>query len=123
MRVDTAPGSRSAAAILTSTNSAASASRSRFFHAKKCGAHSPRSRQYAATLCPLRACSKTTFRHFAHAFRLRCRCVILQDCYLARTSARWGSHIAHVKTLKLFDLRCAFYDHKSDTADPLSARM
>ncbi len=44
---------------------------SRFFQAKKCGAHRPRSRQKAATLSPLFFCSATNRRHFAHASRPR----------------------------------------------------
>ena len=59
----------------------ASASRSRFFQAKKYGAHNPRSRQNAATLCPLRPCSLTSFRHFPHTCLLLSRCVMQQPCY------------------------------------------
>src|SRR5216684_8879252 len=60
--------SGTAAASFSSTNFAASACLNRFFQAKNCGAHTPRSRQNTATLCPLRACSETTLRHFVHAF-------------------------------------------------------
>src|SRR6266704_4346385 len=76
--------SGAAAACVTSTNLAASACLSRFFQAKNCGAHTPRSRQNAAILCPLRACSKTTFRHFVHTFLLRC-CRLIPQHFYTRT--------------------------------------
>ena len=62
---------RGASTTCTATNSSLPAWLSRFFQAKKCGAHSPRSRQNAATLSPLRFCSATIRRHFAHASRPR----------------------------------------------------
>src|SRR5207247_7753520 len=40
----------------------------RFFHAKKYGLHRPCSRQNAVTVCPLRACSEISLRHFVRAF-------------------------------------------------------
>src|SRR5690349_5499772 len=52
----------------TSRNFAGVSSSSRFFHTKKYGRHKPRSRQNALTVCPLRACSETSLRHFVHAF-------------------------------------------------------
>src|SRR5437016_8369965 len=65
-------------AILISTNGSTAASLNRFFQAKKCGAHSPRLRQNAATLCPLLVCCEINFRHFLHAcFR---RCVMCPAC-------------------------------------------
>src|SRR6266576_3148300 len=84
------PAVLAAATSFTSTNCAASppcgcrgaaVSRRRFFQAKKCGAHSLRSPQNAATLCPLRTCSETNFSHFAHTFLLRSCRVIPQHCY------------------------------------------
>ena len=78
------------------------AARSRFFHQKKCDAHNSRSRQNAATLCPLRACSETNLCHFRRACLLRSRCVIApasppagHDATLPHTPARCASHIAH----------------------------
>ena len=52
------------------------AARSRFFHQKKWDARNSRSRQNAATLCPLRACAETNLCHCCRAFRLRSRSVI-----------------------------------------------
>src|SRR5437764_10461082 len=66
-------------ATFTSTNFFASASFRRFRHAKKCGAHSPRSRQNAATLSPLLPCWEISFRHFFHACFLRW--VMAPACY------------------------------------------
>jgi hypothetical protein len=83
----------------TSTNCAASspcaclgvaASRNRFFQAKKCGAHSLRAPQNAATLCPLPTCSETSFPHFAHTLLLRFCRVIPQHCYTHTRPCKMG---------------------------------
>ena len=41
---------------------------------------------------PLRACSDTSLRHFAHAFL---RCVMPHHCHEPRAFTRWGSFSAH----------------------------
>jgi len=66
---------------------------SRLFQAKKYGRHKPCSRQNAFTVCPLRACSDTSLRHFAHAFLDRC--VMPHHCHEPRAFTRWGSFSAH----------------------------
>ena len=66
---------------------------SRLFQAKKYGRHKPCSRQNAFTVCPLRACSDTSLRHFAHAFLNRC--VTPLHCHEPRAFTRWGSFSAH----------------------------
>ena len=43
--------------------------------------------------CPLRACSDTSLRHFAHAFLDRC--VMPHHCHEPRAFTRWGSFSAH----------------------------
>src|SRR5205807_6147355 len=65
----------------------------RFFQTKKYGLHSPRSRQNAVTVCPLRACSEISSRHFVQAFFVRR--VVAQHCYTRSHPARCGSLIAH----------------------------
>src|SRR6266700_4964995 len=80
-------------ASCTSRNFPAALSRSRFFHTKKYGLHRARSRQNAVTVCPLRPCSETSLRHFAHAFFLRL--VMSQHCYATQSFTRWGSFSAH----------------------------
>jgi hypothetical protein len=77
----------------TSKNFAWVSSCNRFFHVKKYGRHKPRSRQNAITVCPLRACSETSFRHFVHAFFERL--VMPQQCYGPDLFTRWGSFNAH----------------------------
>jgi hypothetical protein len=64
-------------------------SSSRFFHTKKYGRHKPWLRQNAFTLCPLRACSETSLRHFIQAFFERL--VMSQHCIATRIFTRWGS--------------------------------
>ncbi len=61
----------------TSRNFTAVSLRNRFFHAKKYGLHRPRSRQNAVTVCPLRACSEISLRHFVRAFFPRCHVATL----------------------------------------------
>jgi hypothetical protein len=61
---------------------------SRFFHTKKYGRHKLRSRQNAFTVCPLRACSETSFRHFVHAFFERF--FMLQHCNGAQLFYKMG---------------------------------
>src|SRR5436190_815136 len=68
-------------------------SSSRFFHTKKYGRHKPCSRQNAFTLCPLRACSETSLRHFIQAFFERL--VMSQHCNATRIFTRCGSRSAH----------------------------
>src|SRR5882724_5379894 len=80
----------------TSRNFTAVSSRNRFFHAKKYGLHRLRSRQNAVTVCPLRACSEISRRHFVHAFFLRL--VMSQPCTATRSFTRWGSVNAHIKS-------------------------
>src|ERR1700678_3780862 len=80
-------------ATCTSRNSVALSSSSRFFHTKKYGRHKPCSPQNAFTLCPLRACSETSLRHFIQAFFERL--VMSQHCIATRIFTRWGSHSAH----------------------------
>jgi len=77
----------------TSRNFPAVPSCTRFFHTKKYGRHKPCSRQNAFTLCPLRACSETSLRHFVHAFLERL--VMSQHCIATRIFTRWGSLSAH----------------------------
>ena len=48
------------------------------------GRHRPRSRQSAVTVCPLRACSETSFRHFALAFFVLL--VMSQHCRATQSS-------------------------------------
>src|SRR3989442_11167696 len=62
-------------------------------HAKKYGLHRLRSRQNAVTVCPLRACSEISLRHFVRAFFPRL--VMSQPCIATRSFTRWGSHNAH----------------------------
>ena len=78
----------------TSRNFTAVSSRNRFFHAKKYGLHRLRSRQNAVTVCPLRACSEISLRHFVRAFFPRL--VMSQPCTATRSFTRWGSHNAHL---------------------------
>src|SRR5882757_9550805 len=66
---------------------------SRFFHTKKYGRHRPRSPQNAVTVCPLRPCSATSLRHFAHAFFVRL--VMSQLCSATESFTRCGSCSAH----------------------------
>src|SRR5882762_5519297 len=77
----------------TSRNFTAVSSRNRFFHAKKYGLHRLRSRQNAVTVCPLRACSEISLRHFVRAFFPRL--VMSQPCTATRSFTRWGSLNAH----------------------------
>src|ERR1700740_617932 len=77
----------------TSRNFTAVSSRNRFFHAKKYGLHRPRPRQNAVTVCPLRACSEISLRHFVRAFFPRL--VMSQPCTATRSFTRWGSLNAH----------------------------
>src|SRR5206468_34062 len=77
----------------TSRNFVGVSSSSRFFHTKKYGRHKPCSRQNTFTLCPLRACSETSLRHFVHAFFERL--VMSQHCIATRIFTRWGSLSAH----------------------------
>jgi hypothetical protein len=74
--------------LLTSTNFFASACASRFRQAKKCGAHSPRSRQNAATFSPLLACWEISFRHLLQACCLRW--VMPPACSLSRHKGKMG---------------------------------
>src|SRR5205807_3987634 len=80
-------------ATCTSKNFSATLPRSRFFHTKKYDLHKARSRQNVVTSSPLRACSETSFRHFAHAFFVRL--VMPQHCYATQSFTRWGSFSAH----------------------------
>src|SRR5437879_6240502 len=80
-------------ATCTSRNFVGVCSSSRFFHTKKYGRHKPCSRQNAFTLCPLRACSETSLRHFIQAFFERL--VMSQHCIATRIFTRWGSLSAH----------------------------
>src|SRR5215472_1637879 len=75
-------------ATCTSRNFAGVSSSSRFFHTKKYGRHKPRSPQNAFTVCPLRACSETSLRHFVHAF-FECL-VMLQHCNGAQLFYKMG---------------------------------
>src|SRR5205809_7195185 len=77
----------------TSRNFVGMSSSSRFFHTKKYGRHKSCSRQNTFTLCPLRACSETSLRHFVHAFFERL--VMSQHCIATRIFTRWGSLSAH----------------------------
>src|SRR3974390_1407709 len=88
-----APGAGSC--TCTSKNFAVALFRSRFFHTKKYGLHRARSRQNAVTVCPLRACSETSLRHFVPAFFPRL--VMSQHCAATHSSSRWGSFSAHLK--------------------------
>ena len=74
-------------------NFTAVSSRNRFLHAKKYGLHRPRARQNAVTVCPLRACSEISLRHFVRAFFPRL--VMSQPCTATRSFTRWGSLNAH----------------------------
>src|SRR5437016_7193773 len=65
----------------------------------KYGLHSPRSRQNAVTVCPLRACSEISSRHFVQAFFVRR--VMAQHCYTRAHPARCGSLIAHRISVEL----------------------
>src|SRR5437870_6479380 len=80
----------------TSRNFVGVSSSSRFFHTKKYGRHKPCSRQNTFTLCPLRACSETSLRHFVHAFFERL--VMSQHCIATRIFTRWASLSAHQKS-------------------------
>src|SRR6266581_2264686 len=80
-------------ATCTSRNFVGVSSSSRFFHTKKYGRHKPCSRQNAFTLCPLRACSETSLRHFIQAFFERL--VMSQHCNATRIFTRCGSRSAH----------------------------
>src|SRR5206468_2792467 len=51
--------------------------------------HRLQTRQPAVTVCPLRACSEISRRHFVHAFFLRL--VMSQPCTATRSFTRWGS--------------------------------
>jgi hypothetical protein len=77
----------------TSRNFVAALSCSRFFHAKKYDLHKACSRQNAVIVCPLRACSETSLRHFVHAFFERL--VMSQLCNATQSFTRWGSRSAH----------------------------
>ena len=80
-------------ATCTSRNFVGVCSSSRFLHTKKYGRHKPCLRQNAFKLCPLRACSETSLRHFIQAcFE---RLVMSQHCNATRIFTRWGSHSAH----------------------------
>jgi hypothetical protein len=81
----------------TSRNFVAVLSCSRFFHTKKYGLHKAFSRQNAVTVCPLRACSETSLRHFVHAFFERL--VMSQHCNATQSFTRWGSFSAHKYTV------------------------
>src|SRR6266704_1738259 len=87
-------------ATCTSRNFVGVSSSSRFFHTKKYGRHKPRSRQNAFTLCPLRACSETSLRHFIQAFFERL--VMSQHCNATRIFTRCGSRSAHENLLLPF---------------------
>ncbi len=80
-------------ATCTSRNFVGVSSSSRFFHTEKYGRHKSCSRQNAFTLCPLRACSDTSLRHFIQAFFERL--VMSQHCNATRIFTRWGSLSAH----------------------------
>src|SRR3977135_2736955 len=80
-------------ATCTSKNFAAALPHSSFFHTKKYGLHKARFRQNVVTSRPLRACSQTSFRHFAQAFFVRL--VMSQPCYATQSFTRWGSFSAH----------------------------
>src|SRR5438105_15699539 len=54
-----------------------------FFQTKKYALHSPRSRQNAVTVCPLRACSEISSRHFVQVFFVRR--FMAQHCYTLAT--------------------------------------
>jgi hypothetical protein len=82
-------------ATCTSRNFVGVSSSSRFFHTKKYGRHKPCSRQNAFTLCPLRACSEISLRHFIQAFFERL--VMSQHCNATRIFTRWGSLSAHTR--------------------------
>src|SRR5580658_10033544 len=92
-RISTASPDGAPAVTRTSRNFARVTSCNRFFHVKKYGLHSPRSRQKAVTVCPLRACSRISLRHFLHAFLERL--VMLRQCYGPDPFTRWGSFNAH----------------------------
>jgi hypothetical protein len=81
-------------ATCTSKNFVGASFSSRFFHTKKYGRHKPCSRQNAFTLCPLRACSETSLRHFIQAFFERL--VMSQHCNATRIFTRWGSLSAYI---------------------------
>src|ERR1700740_1815219 len=90
---------------------------SRFFHTKKYGRHKPRSRQNAFTLCPLRACSETSLRHFVHAFFERL--VMSQHCNATRIFTRWGSLSAHEVPTSGFELlRMTFFAYRKPNQEP-----
>jgi len=67
----------------TSRNLGVVSSRRRFFQTKKYALHSPRSRQNAVTVCPLRACSEISSRHFVQVFFVRR--FMAQHCYTLAT--------------------------------------
>src|SRR5580704_15301848 len=90
----------------TSRNFTPVSSRNRFFHAKKYALHRLRSRQNAVTVCPLRACSEISLRHFVRAFFPRL--VMSQPCTATRSFTRWGSLNAHEIHRQLGDFRGSF---------------
>src|SRR5208282_3863968 len=93
-RISTASPDGAPSVTCTSRNFVCVSSCNRFFHTKKYGRHKPCSRQNAFTLCPLRACSDISLRHFSQAFFERL--VMSQHCIATRISTRWGSLSAHV---------------------------
>jgi site-specific recombinase XerD len=101
----------------TATNCSAPSWLNRFFQAKNCGAETPRSRQNAATLCPLRFCSETSPLHFVHVSRPRFR--TSPQCAIQRTITRWGSRSAHGIRPSLN--RCLYVAPRRDTRYTLTA--
>jgi hypothetical protein len=67
--------------------------RSRFFPVKNWCLIIPRTRQNAATLCPLWPCSEIKFRRFATACSVRCS--MCEACSNRELGTRSGSNIAH----------------------------
>src|SRR6184192_385293 len=72
------------------------------------------SRQNAVTVCPLRACSEISLRHFVRAFFPRL--VMSQPCTATRSFTRCGSHNAHqsgaasCKTIETCRTSCSLND-------------
>src|SRR5439155_1201863 len=81
----------------TSRNFTAVSLRNRFFHAKKYGLHRPCSRQNAVTVCPLRACSEISLRHFVRAFFPR----LVMSLALRHDLLQDGVHLTLTKHLCL----------------------
>ena len=78
----TLPGNSSACPAVAASSRQKSTAGANRAHGKT---HSP--------ICPLRACSDTSLRHFAHAFLNRC--VTPLHCHEPRAFTRWGSFSSH----------------------------